>query len=384
MNKLFDDFNSEFKNLKDQLDNKKLSKPIIKRGISNNTIEPKVFKSNVTKISKIPTKTATVQTLPNQHSIEIQTEPSPYSTEDLCLKIDEYQNLLDLREIELAELKQNQQSEFKHQVNFQADNTTLKLNQQLLDTQINLDNSYMKLRGCQDALDKMTINYNSCVDDYNDMGEEYEKLADQYSKLHSEYQLLINKYKNANYEKTALEERLRNLNNKKQLNILEVNGSNDLLYVEKEKNKSLLIQLDDAEQLISRLRNKLKNQQEQNHESTTSSVDPESSKFISIINQQQSMIDNLGKTLKSNQVILQEIAKSPDDPEFTPLKTPKLVKSSEHNSPFEFTPTAESTADLKSQWLSTKRELASLEIEGVENALDQLEFHQKELSKLMK
>ena len=377
MNELFLDFSNEFQQVKQALDRKNLSKPIINRQVVAKVVDQEKNAVKVTKL--IPLKNTSSQTAPNLHSIEIQTDPSKYSVEQLCLKLDEYQNLLDLREIELNEIKQDRQSGLKHQINFHASDATLKLNQQLLDTQINLDNSYIKARTLQDALDQMTVKYNLCVDDYNDMGEEYERLADQYSKLHHDYQMLTAKYKNINYEKQDLETRLKESKDNKRIDTLEVQESYNLLQSEKDKNKALLIQLENSEMLVKRLRDKLAD----THNVT---FDPESSKFISIINQQQSMIDDLGKTLKSNHLILQEIAKNPEDEEFTPIKRapPPLLQSPENNSPFEYTPDSQNTDQLRQQWLDTKRELASIEVEGVQNALQQLEFHQKELSKLMK
>eukprot|EP00835_Amoeboradix_gromovi_P003405 NODE_223_length_13915_cov_0.128257.p4 type:complete len:380 gc:universal NODE_223_length_13915_cov_0.128257:10795-9656(-) len=379
MNKLFEEFSSEYNQLKDAIDRKNMSKPFIKRGLNENVKVHKAVKTG----TNVQFKNEQIQTIPDLHNAQLQTEKEAYSVEELSLKLDEYQNLLDKQEIELDELKRYRQSEFKHQVNFQANDSTLKLNQQLLDTQIQLDNSYSKLRTCQDALDKLTVNYNLCVDDYNDIGEEYEKLAVQYGKLHYEYQLMVAKYKNANNENNDLKERLNDTQNKKSMNVLEANGSYDLLQAEKEKNKSLLVQLENSQSMIRRLRDKLS---ETHQKQDTSSVLPEEpSKFVSIIEQQKSMIDKLGETLKSNQIVLQEIAKNPEDEEFSAVKsTPKYIKSTTHYSPFEYTPNSEDTNKLKDLWFDTKRELASIEVDNVQGILDQLQFHQKELSKLLR
>ncbi len=370
MNQFFRDFENDFNDLKDAVDQKIQGKPLIKRTITNKIV-PKRTRITNTNISQ---KQKEMQTTPQTHTVELQTEVEPYTIQDLCMKLDDYQHLLDLRELEIEELKKTRQ---KPIINFEANTATLKLNQQLLTTQIQLDDSVIKLTKCQSALDRMTVIYNLCVDDYNDMGEEYEKLADQYTKLHQEYQLLLNRFRHCTAEKSELQEQLNIKRNTTTIDHLQVKDSNDLLQSEKERNRALLIQLGNSEELVRKLRQKLVDNEEH-------SIDAESSKFVSIIHQQNDMIDKLGKTLKSNKVILTEIAKDDNDIT-TPFNTPpKLVKSMEKNSPFEYTPNSDSTTDLKQKWFETKRELASIELEGVEDALNQLDFHQKELSKLMR
>eukprot|EP00834_Sanchytrium_tribonematis_P000737 NODE_14_length_51535_cov_1.125049.p15 type:complete len:379 gc:universal NODE_14_length_51535_cov_1.125049:40719-39583(-) len=377
MEKLFQEFTHEFNQVKDALDQKNLSHPLTNK---KKAFLTKVSPTQLKKSTKVPLKNAIAQTIPNILNESIQTDSLPFTVESLCAKLDQYQEQLDLKELEIEELKNFKKQEFKHQINFHANDTTLKLNQQILDTQIQLDSTYSKLRKCQQALDKMTVAYNLCVDDFNDMGEEYEKVADEYTKLHHEYELLLTKYKSKNDRIIELEEKLGACRNSSKVDRLEVHSSVDLLSAERQKNRNLIEQLQNSESLVRSLRLKI-----QEKDANNSKVDEEPSKFISIIDQQQSIIDQLGKTLKSNQIILKEIAKTPEEDKFDTINpSSRLPKSVYTASPFEFTPNSQSTSELKQQWYDTKRELASVELEEVEHALNQLEYHQLELSNMMK